>query len=67
MGCDAGKLNNEEREDKVNELIIAVNAAHRINFVLGGMTKDEEGKGATEDGLDIILEHCVNLANVVGQ
>lgn len=62
-----GKMTNEERDDKVNELQIAVKAAYRINFVLGGMTKDEEGRGDIEDGLDIILERCVALADEVGR
>ncbi len=62
-----GKMTNEERDDKVNELQIAVKAAYRIHFVLGGMTKDEAGRGDIEDGLDIILERCVALADEVGR
>jgi len=61
-----GQLTNEERDDKVNELQIAVNAAYWINDVLGAMSQDDKGRGPISDGLDIILERCVTLANEVG-
>lgn len=61
------QMNDEEREVKINDMIIAVNAAYSVSEALGGIPYSDKSRGALQDGLDIILERCITLANEIAR
>ena len=58
---------NQEREDKISEMSVAIHAAYGINQILGATPREDEQRGYLEDGLDIILGRCLALSNEIAR